>query len=57
MTITKNEKGDIEEISIWHIIKGQWVHIVQTNINKDNDIKYYTNGIEEKSIKTDSQYS
>lgn len=40
-----SEKESIQSISMWHPINGEWVHIVQ--INEDDKIVYYTDGIKE----------
>ena len=40
----KDEDGNINFISLWHIVNGRWVNIVQQFDLENGDIEYYTNG-------------
>jgi len=42
--IGKDEEGNVNFISLWHIVKGRWINIVQHFDLETGDISYYTDG-------------
>ena len=40
----RDEEGNVNFISLWHIVNGRWVNIAQEFDLENGDIKYYTNG-------------
>jgi len=41
--VTVNKDNIIQEVKLWHVIAGKYVHIVQTDLDTDEP-KYFTNG-------------
>jgi len=40
----KDEEGNVNFISLWHIVNGKWINIIQKFDLETGDIEYYTNG-------------
>ena len=45
--IGKDEEGNVNFISLWHIVNGRWVNIVQQLNYETGEVYYYTDGIRE----------
>ena len=42
--ITRNEDGDLKRLTLWHPVKGKWVHYAQAF--DGSETRYYTDGME-----------
>ena len=40
----KDNEGNVNFISLWHIVNGKWINIIQKFDLETGHIEYYTNG-------------
>lgn len=55
LIIETDENEDIVGVELFHIINGEWVHIVQKYKNKD--VEYFTDGVKEKPIENECTFA